>query len=432
MDWSNLPDLGCVLLLIYAFASASKRGQTLQSRIWLVGWILIAVHFAASMFVMKPGMIGGLSNWIELSALADAGVIFIWASLPYRQRSSSLWLMTGLLIINTIYVGLIILAPIPSWILDLTAAMYCIIPLGITLLTIQQFQRPERWVTVTLFSTLAVFLLVVQHRTGGPFLAISGILTTVYLVCCIMFWISYQKMTTGSFITVAGFLAWSSVFVLAPVAAHLLPKAHIENETWNLPKYLVAVGMILLMLEDQIAHNRHLALHDELTGLPNRRLFEDRIENALERARRGGCEVALLLIDLNYFKQVNDTAGHHVGDELLKRVSSIFLTRVRLSDTVARTGGDEFSVILEGPVSRQQAEEVGASLKALLSEPIQVAGHTLQIGASIGLAMFPEDARAAEPLYIAADLAMYAEKYKERNPGPDITEQQRWSRPLNN
>jgi diguanylate cyclase (GGDEF)-like protein len=188
------------------------------------------------------------------------------------------------------------------------------------------------------------------------------------------------------------------------------PQIHVENGVWNLPKYVVAVGMILLLLEDQIEHNRHLALHDYLTGLPNRRLFEDRLTGALERARRANASAALLLIDLDHFKQVNDTLGHHVGDLLLQRVGQMFSDRVRRSDTVARTGGDEFSVILEEPTSREDARRVGQSLMQLLHDPLDLNGKAVSVGASFGVAVFPEDAADAESLCIAADKRMYVEK----------------------
>ncbi len=164
-----------------------------------------------------------------------------------------------------------------------------------------------------------------------------------------------------------------------------LPRVVIEMKSWNLPKYVVAVGMILLLLENQIEHNKYLALHDELTGLPNRRLFQDRLMSALERARRTETQTALLVVDLNRFKQVNDSFGHHIGDLLLQRVASIFAGRVRHSDTVARTGGDEFSIILEEPTSRASANYVAHSLLQLLKDPLQLEEHTVSVGASIAL-----------------------------------------------
>jgi diguanylate cyclase (GGDEF)-like protein len=202
--------------------------------------------------------------------------------------------------------------------------------------------------------------------------------------------------------------------VIAPGFSAFAPALHIESEVWNLPKYLVAVGMILLLLEDQIEHNRYLALHDELTGLPNRRLFEDRLARALERAGRTGSQTALLLIDLDHFKQVNDTAGHHIGDLLLKRVGESFSEHVRRSDTVARTGGDEFSVILERVTSREDADRVACSLTELLKEPFELGTHMVSVGASVGIAMFPGDAATAESLCIAADQNMYSTKFASR------------------
>ena len=92
------------------------------------------------------------------------------------------------------------------------------------------------------------------------------------------------------------------------------PSTVVESETWNIPKYFVAVGMILTLLEDQIHKNEYLAYHDALTGLPNRRLLEDRLEQALVHAARSGHKVAVLLIDLDRFKEVNDTFGHRIGD----------------------------------------------------------------------------------------------------------------------
>jgi len=194
----------------------------------------------------------------------------------------------------------------------------------------------------------------------------------------------------------------------------------VESEVWNLPKFIVAVGMILILLEGQIEHNRHLALHDPLTGLPNRRLFEDRLSSALDRARRSGTQMALLIVDLNGFKKVNDSFGHHIGDLLLQRAGAIFTGRVRRSDTVARTGGDEFSIVLEEPVSRTEAMHVSHALLELLGEPMLLGDDSLvRISASIGIAVYPEEAGDMESLCIAADRKMYEEKMKrsaESNP----------------
>lgn len=419
MDWTTLPDVVCVTLLIFAFASISRQSQMQQSKLWLVGWILIAAHFDASLFLKESGTVANVADWIAISSLCGAGILFVWSAVPYRQKLSSRWMLGALVASSTFYVGLITLASPPLWLLYTSAALLGASPLAVTLMTARRFQRPERWVVVVLYVLLAIYAVVLQPRANGAFLTINALLFVAYLGCCITFWFAYRMKTTGSFITITGFLAWSLVFVVGPLTQIYLPHLHIGSEVWNLPKYMVAIGMMLLLLEDQIAHNRHLALHDELTGLANRRLFCERLDNALARAHRQNYQLALLLIDLNNFKQVNDADGHHVGDEVLKRVSSLFLTRIRISDTVARTGGDEFSVILEGPVTRQQAQDVANALKSKLGEPLDVDGRMVRIGASIGLAMFPEDGTAADALCIAADVAMYSDKNEIKDAGQD-------------
>jgi len=419
VDWSKLPDLGAVALLTSAFAAVARRSQTPVSGLWLTGWIMIVIHFAAFVFSPIPGPVGNFATFIGLAALTWAGILFMFAAVPYRTQFSSRAMLASLLVAYTLYVGVNTYAPNSVWALFPSALLFGVAPLTIALLSFSKVNTSLRWIIVTLHGALASFLIAFQMRTGnGSDLALNAVLFTVYIGCCLHFWYAYRRLTAGALITTVGFLAWAGVFVVAPFMEAFLPSFHFESEVWNLPKYVVAIGMILLVLEEQIEHNKHLALHDELTGLPNRRLFQDRLTSALERARRSGTHAALLLIDLDHFKQVNDTVGHHAGDLVLKHASNIFQGRVRRSDTVSRTGGDEFSIILEDPISRNDAEHVGRSLIQLLKEPLSLEGHTVQIGASVGIAIYPEDAPTAEALRIAADLRMYERKYEARSASP--------------
>ncbi len=375
---------------------------------------MIVLHFAASLFAPAPGPWGDLALFVGISTLVCGGVLFMWAAVPYRAQISSLLMVVALVGSYTLYIGLLFLPSVSSRLMVLAAVLIGTLPLLVALLFFAQLRHRLRIAIVALNLALAMFLLLFQNHPGnGGALALNGILFTVYLGCGIHFWYAYRRATTGAFITIAGFFAWASVFVIGPSILAIFPGAHIEEEVWNLPKYVVAVGMILLLLEDQLEYNKYLALHDELTGLPNRRLFQDRLINAIERARRTGSQVALLLVDLDHFKQVNDTIGHHAGDELLKRVSNLFLGRVRRSDTVARTGGDEFSVILDEPMSRADAARVGHALTKLLDDPMDFDGHSVSVGASVGIALYPDDASDAEQLCIAADLRMYAGKNRD-------------------
>jgi diguanylate cyclase (GGDEF)-like protein len=255
-----------------------------------------------------------------------------------------------------------------------------------------------------------------RHLPGlNPDLGLDAILFTVYLGCCLYFLYTHRHISTGSTITVGGFFAWSMVFVVAPSMATFLPNFHLEDEVWNLPKYVVAVGMLLLLLEKQIERSQYLALHDDLTGLANRRLFQDRLSSSIERAKRSSACMALLQIDLDRFKEVNDLHGHYVGDLLLQHIGRALQARVRRSDTVARTGGDEFCVILEEPSSRIEAEHVAESLSNLLTETVELQGKTIHVGASIGISVFPEDAEDADKLCVEADLRMYKTKHNRRD-----------------
>ena len=422
VNWTELPDLAAVGLLAGAFASVARHNETRASKIWLTGWVMISVHFAAFLFMEAPGAWGTFFTIIGLAALTWAGALFMWAAVPYRQENSSRLILISLFITNTLYVSLIEVGTVPDWTMNISAALLGALPLAIGVATIKTVNNPLRWTVIGLYSSLSVFLLLFQHRPGdGSDLALNGVLFTVYFGCTTHFWFAYRRATAGAFVTIAGFLAWAFVFVVAPSIQTFLPEIHVENGVWNLPKYLVAVGMILLLLEDQIEHNKHLALHDHLTGLPNRRLYQDRLASSLERARRYEAQAAPLVVDLDRFKQVNDTLGHHVGDLVLQRVAALFSSRVRRSDTVARTGGDEFSIILEEPTSRADAMSVGRSLMQLLEEPLELGEHTVRIGASVGIAIYPEDAHEIETLCIAADLRMYEAKHDAYGDGgPEI------------
>ena len=382
-----------------------------------MGWVLIAVHFAAFIFLNTSGFWGILAADIGIASLTSAGVIFMWASVPYRIERSSQWMLASLLTTNTLYVILVGLDHPAPWALDSAAILFGAAPLAIALGARRTFTHVLRWMVVGLYCLLSVFLLAFQHRPGnGLTLAVNAVLFAVYFGCCIHIWYSYRgRGSAGSLISIVGFLGWAAVFVLGPFAGAFAPGTPIDSEVWNLPNYVVAVGMILLLLEDQIEHNKYLALHDELTGLPNRRLFLDRLAISLERARRMESKAALLVIDLNHFKQVNDSLGHHAGDLLLRKVSEMFSSRVRRSDTVARTGGDEFSLILEEPTNRSNAKLVAKSLMEMLREPMQIGDHLVQVGASIGVSVFPDDAADIEALCIAADLRMYDTKNESRD-----------------
>lgn len=160
---------------------------------------------------------------------------------------------------------------------------------------------------------------------------------------------------------------------------------------------------------------RHRALHDTLTDLPNRTLLADRMEVALFHARRNQEKVAILFLDLDHFKNINDSLGHQAGDLFLIEVARRLKQCVREEDTVARFGGDEFLIMLTNVQSKEAAIKVARSIQVTLSEPFKLHTKKLPIKTSIGIAVYPEDGREAEDLVRNADAALYQAKEGGRN-----------------
>lgn len=158
-----------------------------------------------------------------------------------------------------------------------------------------------------------------------------------------------------------------------------------------------------------------LAHSDPLTGLPNRRLFYKRLDALVEPGLRKQGAFAVMLVDLDHFKQVNDTLGHGAGDLLLLEVAIRMQARIRELDTVARLGGDEFGIILLGLQSASQAASVAQKLLSGLLEPFELEGHKVTISASLGIGLCPQDATDTADIVRCADTAMYAAKHAGRN-----------------
>ncbi|MGB9408460.1 MAG: hypothetical protein WCA89_13050, partial [Terracidiphilus sp.] len=251
MNWSGIPDVAAVALLICAFASVAQRSQTSASKLWLTGWLMILLHFVAGLFSSAPGIWGSLAFIVLSASLAWAGLLFIHASILYRKDTSSRWMLGSLLTANTLYFIALCFAPVGHWSLNLTAALLGLCPLAVMLASIRKYNHPLRWIVVILYGSLSIFLLIFQNRPEyGSSLAWNAMMFTVYLGCCIFVSYSFRRATAGTLVTIAGFFSWASIFVVAPMMEAFQPHVHIESEVWNLPKFVVAVGMMLLLLED--------------------------------------------------------------------------------------------------------------------------------------------------------------------------------------
>ncbi len=207
--------------------------------------------------------------------------------------------------------------------------------------------------------------------------------------------IDYRRKNGGVF------PAWESVSV-------------VRDESGQTTHYVAAFSDISA-LRAAAAELHRMAHHDPLTGLPNRMLFNDRLDQALSRAARDGTRSALLFLDLDGFKTINDTLGHAAGDVLLKTMAGRIRGALRRSDTAARLGGDEFVVIMEDIERAEAGAHLAAKLLQVIALPVELAGNRIEVSTSVGLSLYPDDGGDRHALVRAADAAMYAAKAQGRN-----------------
>lgn len=209
------------------------------------------------------------------------------------------------------------------------------------------------------------------------------------------------------------------------VGAVIPESLYLANFKNNVLGIFVATGLSLIMLVTgaflllrsyrRNAEAQYLAHHDVLTELPNRALFSDRLQQALALSKRQQSKLAILFVDLDNLKTVNDVYSHNAGDALLKEVAHRMSECIRESDTVGRLGGDEFVLILPGVNSEGQAFQIAEKIRLALAEPIDVEGLSLSTSASIGIALYPEHGQNETDLINNADMAMYEAKSSGRN-----------------
>lgn len=198
------------------------------------------------------------------------------------------------------------------------------------------------------------------------------------------------------------------------VIPELLSISTVEDETDQVTHY-VGIYTDISQQKASEQHYQNIAYHDALTGLPNRLLFIEKIDQVLKQSRRDHEKFAIFFLDLDGFKQVNDSAGHDAGDELLKEVSERLKVSVRSQDIVARLGGDEFTIIVHNVQGESVLKLIGNKLLRTINEPFIIEESEFHVGASIGIACYPDDGEDVETLIAISDQAMYEAKRSGKN-----------------
>ncbi len=534
---------------VFLFGSIYRRRPSEQLRLWIAGWICAVAHFIILLWQPASEQASRLFDTAAVSALMLCGVCFVLSAKAIEARQARRIVAAGLI------------API----LALTACIVLEVrSLGIYLaldllgqaagIVFLWRYSPNRLIVavpctflILACSQWSAFELLGRHSDS----ALSVILMELFALFALFFAYDFRRRSAGVGTTMAGLLAWALVFPVSILFASHWPTVNVNPEIWNIPKVVVAFGMLVVLFEDELTlaesereqyrnlfdgnpvpmwifdkdsmrlleanlaavreygwsreelpqltvsdlvaetetspvglvelnwrlaggvvagieaqrivlgerevrassirlqtqegqeifaevtlqrvgfrgnearlliardvtaqvrdHEQliHLANHDPLTELPNRLLLDDRMRSAVAAALRHGTKIAIICMDLDRFKHVNDTYGHAAGDSCLKEVASRLRQRLRSVDTAARTGGEEFVIILDDIGNMFDAERVANDLLFTLSAPHTFEGEKIHLTASIGIALFPDDGEDAAMLWNMADAAMYRAK----------------------
>lgn len=541
---NTLLDLLIIGLLVLLFGSIYRKHATIRIRFWLLGWLFVLIHFGV--LLVQPADTRG-SNLVGAaaeSALLLCGAAFALSSEMVWEKG---WRFAAPALLLSVP-GVVYITATNMWNTPLPLALLVgaavQLSYALVVLRLGKGMRPDRskaritlvraWGAVFVVAASAWLALEIldHHADYGVY----ALFSEIYFLNAVLYWEDFRRSSAGVMASVLGLAAWGGVFPCALLMERFLPQIAVSGELWNVPKYFVAFGMILTLLEDQkkeadvrseeyrvlfegnphpmwifdveslaflvvneaavarygysqeeflrmtlrdirprdevgamekalssshhsdnvivsgpwthilrdgrkiqvevTAHSirfrgrrarfslvqdvterqqlhhklLHQAHHDMLTGLPNRLLLLDRMEQTLASASRRGKKAAVICLDIDRFKQINDTYGHTVGDLCLKNVADRLRSRLRAEDTVARSGGEEFTIVMGDLAAASDAEKVAEDLLAALRRPVVADQYPIDVTASFGIAIYPDHGEDAAALWRSADAAMYRVK----------------------
>ncbi|HET7370991.1 MAG TPA: diguanylate cyclase [Gammaproteobacteria bacterium] len=420
MNYSVVPDLLGIGGLVAVFILLLRRTHQARLRYWAFGWVLILIHFAVELAPSDIQLIAEATTAIAISTLLLSSVAFLWASDSSpagRARSPWITLLGAApdiifcvclaygISLSGVYLLLTGLGAISSF------ALYCTYQ--------RKDDRLQKFGKATFI--LAAYGIQFGLILGGHLsAALIWLLCWHFLAAASAFFLGAPKAAIGVWFTTICFVAWALVFPVGLAMDIWFPDVQIAPGVWNLPKYLVAAGMLVTLLEEQMFKFEHAALHDALTGIPNRRMFVRELEEATGRR---DFSFALMILDLDLFKQINDDLGHLAGDETLRQIAQRLRHSLRQHDRLARIGGDEFAVLLPDVQDQATADTVAAKIQSVFEQPFAVGSQNYLISVSVGYVLAPAEGAGAEELYALADQRMYQAKQRSRRapqmPGDD-------------
>jgi len=404
LNLAFLPDLSALAILILILALVRRRHSDARADAWLLGLSFTLIESVAHTFYAPQGVPNKALHLVVLDCYLLAGLVFNWAASDQRESQGP-----RLLYLSLNGLTLMALTTIYGMNLRITEVYIPSVLVGMVVGVVSSLVLRGNWryALMSLAGWLGIGTLVLRGEFRP---AVYWSLACVYAIAAVNFYRRLEGRSAGRLAVVTGFSIWSLCFVMHPWLVDRTAYAEIASHIWNMQKSLISIGMILVMLEEQVSNNEWLALHDELTGLPNRRLFAARLTNAIQYTESMKSCMALVVLDLNDFKKINDTLGHPAGDHVLREVSMVLRKNIRATDTVARLGGDEFIIAATDMPNESAVERFTESLRVAIERPILVNDKPLVVSASFGFAMYPADAKDVTKLLRLADQRMYGLK----------------------
>ena len=417
MNLLSLPDIAGMIILMGVLDWLRRKYRDSSVNLWMLGLMFILLE-AVAVAVLRNASppLYRASHAMALDAYVLAGITFGWAAredlIPGQSQLPLFLLPTvPLFVMTTLY----------GWGVTSTVAYLAVAIASLVLgagygaaFIRGSWQFRVRLLGIHTLMWAPMLWMASTHQLR--LLAYWG-LTCLYLLVAVSFRNRVRRGRIGGLIIVTGFIVWALCFLAHPFVRSLPFYFDMDEQLWTMQKFFVIIGMLLVLLEEQTQRLVGEAMHDPLTGLPNRRLFDDRLVQAMSRAQRTGLSAAVFVVDLDNFKTINDTHGHRTGDVVLARAGDVLKAKIRSSDTLARCGGDEFSVIVNDLTRPGDCERIAQMLRAAVASVEMPSGDPSTMRGSVGYALYPDDVSSAAELCELADVRMYKDKRRNRLAG---------------
>jgi diguanylate cyclase (GGDEF)-like protein len=410
---ANIPDTVAMPVMVGFLLSLRSRHPKLDTRSWLVAltfiflsqvtWVVHGYPQMQQTLILDGELLAGLA----FSCYRGGGTSF---------REFDMWYMilnsVALVGLESLY-GLGVQTPLPY---------FAVLGGGVVVLGLATWWRRQD-IYRAVWGAVALVLLALPVAFGWYESVAYWLLAAVYAYAGWNFKSRLPAKSVGKIAILTSMTLLALCYVTHPWVIQHQEFSALATEMWKMQKFFVSVGMLLVLVENQSARNQYLAMHDQLTGIPNRRMLDTSLKSEIEWAQRNNGRLTLVMIDLNGFKQVNDSYGHLAGDFVLHEVARRLRAHLRATEIVARMGGDEFVIVSRAAVSEEAVRAMEVLLRKWIREPIEWDGKRLWIDGSMGSARFPEDVarwsddvaqdpaeKLAGALLRIADLRMYAQK----------------------